>query len=349
MCFTAAPANRAATAGGARPLPALVALLALVLLPPATGAASETRFFLDGDGTLCDQGGRRTAVDRPFRRIISLYGAHTENLRDLGLAAEIIGVSQRDPFSAAAADGMRFSPGDDPERFLAAQPDLVLIRPMIERAHPGLVRHLSASGVAVVSLQPGTLDEMYRYWEILGALTARRAQAREMIRRFQHELETILARSAAIPRRRTVYFEAVHEVFKTFSPDAMPIFALEAAGGINAAADAQPVRGTNIAAYGKERLLARGEAIDVYLAQSGPMNRPSIQAIAAEPGFQLIRAVREGRIHIVDETLVSRPTRRLLDGVRLIGSLLYPEVFGEFPPPDGGQGGLQLPWPPPRR
>ena len=72
---------------------------------------------------------------------------------------------------------------------------------------------------------------------------------------------------------------------RTFSPSAMPIFVLETAGGINVAGDAVPRRGTNIADYGKERILSRGREIDVYLAQFGPMNRPTVESIKAEPGY----------------------------------------------------------------
>ncbi len=107
----------------------------------------------------------------------------------------------------------------------------------------------------------------------------------------------------------------------------MPIFALETAGGTNVAADAQRVRNTNIAFYGKERILSRGPGIDVYLAQHGTMNPVTAAQIKAEPGFDVIKAVRYDRICIVDEVLVARPTRRLLAGIDQIGRCLYPEIF----------------------
>jgi iron complex transport system substrate-binding protein len=107
----------------------------------------------------------------------------------------------------------------------------------------------------------------------------------------------------------------------------MPIFALETAGGINAAADADRVRTTNIAYYGKERILSRAGEIDVYLAQHGAMNQPTLALIHDEPGFDLIKAVKDGQIFIIDETIVARPTWRLLDGINTIGNLLYPEHF----------------------
>ena len=57
------------------------------------------------------------------------------------------------------------------------------------------------------------------------------------------------------------------------------------------------------------------------------MNPTSVEAILAEPGFSAIRAVREGRILLVEEELVSRPTLRLLEGIDRIARHLYPERF----------------------
>jgi iron complex transport system substrate-binding protein len=114
---------------------------------------------------------------------------------------------------------------------------------------------------------------------------------------------------------------------KTFSPESMAIFALETAGGINVAGDAQPIRKTNIAGYGKERILSRATQIDVYLAQSGVMNRPTVSMIKNEPGFNVIKAVCDNQVFIIDEQIVSRPTLRLLEGIHEIGKILYPNFF----------------------
>ena len=45
-------------------------------------------------------------------------------------------------------------------------------------------------------------------------------------------------------------------------------------------------------------------------------------------GFAALRAVRLGRVHLIDEQLVSRPTLRLLQGIARIQSLLYPNLAG---------------------
>lgn len=106
----------------------------------------------------------------------------------------------------------------------------------------------------------------------------------------------------------------------------MAAYVLEHAGAVNLAAQAQPVAGTNIAQFGLERLVGMGEQVDVYLAQVGPMNPVSLEELRATPGFGALKAVREDQVFLVDETLVSRPTPRLAQGVRLVAGLLYPEL-----------------------
>jgi iron complex transport system substrate-binding protein len=95
------------------------------------------------------------------------------------------------------------------------------------------------------------------------------------------------------------------------------------------ASEANSVRGTNIAYFGKERILSLADQIDVYLAQQGTMNSSNKKMIQNEPGFSVIKAVKEKKIYMVDEKLVSRPTMRLLLGILLIGEILYPDIFDD--------------------
>ena len=274
-----------------------------------------------------DQAGRQVTVAKPFQRIVSLYGAHTENLFALGADNQVIGVSRNEAYPSEALLKPVFSYHDDPEKFLAARPDLVLIRPMIDRGYPQLVARLEASGITVASLQPSSVDQMRTYWEVLGILCGRHQQALAMINRFDSAVAEFKSLVGAIQPKKRVYFEAIHSKMKTFAPESMAIFALQTAGGINIATDAEPVRRTNIAAYGKERIMSHANRIDVYLAQLGEMNRPTVDIIRNEPGFSAIKAVRENEIYLIDEMIVSRPTLRLLEGIQKIGSTLYPDVF----------------------
>ena len=277
-------------------------------------------------GPIVDSDGRVVVMDKPFTRIISLYGAHTRNLIDMGAGNQIVAVGRND---GQLPDLPRLSFRDDPERLLALKPDLVLIRPMISRAYPQLVQRLEQSGVKVVSLQPAAMDELFRYWETLGRLSGHEQGARQMIAAFGAGLAEISLQVDHIPRedRKQVYFESIHKRMKTFSPSSMAIFVLESAGGINVAKDAAQVRKTNIAAYGKERILGKADQIDVFLAQQGRMNPVSVEMITKEPGFQVIKAIRNNQVFLVDEKLVSRPTLGLIEGISTVFELLYPKIM----------------------
>ena len=281
--------------------------------------------------TVVDDAGRRVTVqeDRPFKRIISLYGAHTENLFALGMASRIIGVSRNEVYPPEAKAKKVFSFHDDPEKFLAARPDLVLIRPMIDRGYPDLVKRLEKSGIRVLSLQPSSLEEMYVYWNILGLLGGVPGLSHTMVDAFQGAVVKFKGLTQGVKNKKRVYFESIHSRMKTFVPGSLSIFILETAGGINVAKDAVSSRGTNIAIYGKERILSHGDEIDVFLAQKGRMNNVTREIIKNEPGFQIIRGVREGQIFLIDEMIVSRPSFRLLRGINEVGQMLYPEIFGK--------------------
>jgi iron complex transport system substrate-binding protein len=277
-----------------------------------------------------DSRGRQIIVKTPFKRIISLYGAHTENLFSLGLADQVIGVSVNDNFPDQIRGKLKFSYHDDPEKFIAHMPDLVLIRPMIDNGYPQFVQQLEKYGITVVSLQPATVPQMYDYWLSLGKLTGKQDQAKKMVDDFQRKTALIQGLTKGVALKKKVYFQAIHTRMKTFTPGSMPIFVLETAGGINVASDARASRDTNIAIYGKEQILAKASQIDVFLAQKGIMNPINKEIIINEPGFKIIKAVKNNQVFLIDENIVSRPVPRLYTGIVTLGRLLYPKIFSQI-------------------
>jgi iron complex transport system substrate-binding protein len=276
---------------------------------------------------IVDEAGRRIEVTSPFSRVISLYGAHTENLYALSAAKSLVAVSNHETFPPRVLNKPSLSYHDGLEKFLAFCPDLVLIRPMIDQGYTRLVSRLEQAGVVVVSLQPRTVNDMYTYWKILGRLVGCQARAQQMVSSFEKGLRFFHLLNTSIAHRKKVYFEAMHSQMKTFAPQSIAIFALETAGGINIANNARVLDNSNIAAFGKERILAHANEIEVYLAQKGPMNQPNCDMIRNEPGFSIIQAVQANTIAVVNEQLVSRPTMRLLQGIFRIGHILYPSLY----------------------
>ena len=275
---------------------------------------------------ITDHNGITHTFSRPFTRIISLYPAHTENLAQLGAKQSLIGISTTDNYPRHILDIKRYSYHDSIEKFIQAAPDCILIRPMIRNSAGDLIQKLEEYGITVISLQPTSPEELYTYWSTLGLISGRSEEATEMINSFKDSLNQLRKKVAVIPnaKRKRVYFESIHSRMKTFSPDSITTFCLESAGGVNVATDAVPRRNTNIAGYSKERIISHAGSIDVFLAQKGRMNPVTIEDITQEPGFRAIKAIRDNRVFLVEETLVSRPTTRLLEGMAQIHELLYP-------------------------
>lgn len=305
-------------------------IICLLLLVAAAGCGTTKPPAIAEQGAIkvTDDLNKTIVLKQPAKRIISLYSAHTENLLALGLEAEIIGVSttETDP---AVKNKPVFDYRADPEKVLAAQPDLVIIRPFIKQSHPDFVKTLEQANIKVVCLYPEKFEEFDSYIQKLAILTGREQQANDKLAAFHAKLKQVADYTAKASVKKQVYFEATANEYRTITPDSMPGTVLKLAGGLNAASDAQAVKAaSSIAAYGSERLLLKADIIDVFLAQRGPMN-PGVtpENIKQRPGFDKIKAVRENKVYIIDEKLVSSPTFRLAEGVEQLAKLIYPEVF----------------------
>jgi iron complex transport system substrate-binding protein len=282
--------------------------------------------------TFVDDQGDEVTVPAPATRIIALYSAHTENLFSLGLDGEIIGVGNVDIYPPRVLGRPRYDYKSDPEKVIAADPDLVLIRPFIQCSRPEFVEALKKAGLFVVSLYPDSFDEFDDYIRKLAMLTGTQAKAGELLRDFHQEIADIRQTTAAITPKVNVYFESVEKDYKTVTPDSTAARTIETAGGVNIASDATPVRkGSSIASYGAEKLLSRADEIDVYVSQRGTMNAGgSVHSISVRPGFYAIKAVAEQRVYVINEKLISSPTFRHVKGVRELARMFYPEVMDDL-------------------
>lgn len=263
---------------------------------------------------------------QPYHKIISLYAAHTENIYYIGAINQVIGVSKRESSTIKKLKKPVFSFRDSAEKFIAADPDIVLFRPFIYRTHKGLVKKLIENHIKVVAIQPRTIDEMYQYWLKLGKLTGKEKQAKKMVNNFKEKVHTIkIAVSKVKPVK--VFLESIHSKFYTFSKSSIANFVLTTAGGINIATNAHAIRRSNIAAFSKEKIMDKASEIEYYISQYGAMNHITKDKIINEPGFQAIKAIKKGHIIIVKENILSRPTPDLIKGIVQLLKVLHPEIY----------------------
>lgn len=269
----------------------------------------------------------------PAKKIISLYSAHTENLYKLGIDDEIIGVGTSDIYPTKVLEKKQFDyKNADPEKIILEEPDLVLIRPFINRSRPDFVQALEKAGINVVSLYPESFDEFDEYINKLAMLTGTEDKAKNLLVDFHAQIDDIKEKTKNIDNKVNVYFESSEQDYKTVTVDSMPGMAIGTAGGINIASDVKPIKeGSSIASYGTERILEKADDIDVFVSQNGVMNAGGNKhSITIRPGFDTIKAIKNDRVYVINQKIISSPTFRYLDGINELCRMFYPEIFDDY-------------------
>lgn len=311
---------------------ALVILLTLFIGRPWIEKGLNHLPSGDYDINFVDDSGYRIRMHQPADTIISLYSAHTENLFELGLDREIIGVGTSDIYPYQVLQKEVYDYKSDPEKVIAARPDVVIIRPFIERHSPDFVKSLRRTGITVVSLYPDNFEEFDDYIMKLAMITGREYTAKEKLKVFHDQLDQLAKETADITERVGVYFESSDREYKTVTKASMAAYGIQIAGGRNVAEDAIPIEeGSSIAIYGTEKIIELANEIDVYVTQRGVMGAGgNTHSISIRPGFDVIKAVKEDQVFEINQKIISSPTFRFVKGVKALQRAFYPDRFDQI-------------------
>lgn len=259
-----------------------------------------------------DDFGDSVRVGPPPARIVSLSPATTEILFTLGAGSRLVGRTKYDlwPDSAklipSVGDGLR----PNVEAVLAVHPDLVVIYASQDN-RPAATR-LRAAGVNTLALRGDHISEFRRVVQLLGATIGDSARAKTLADSVYHTLNSVRAATQRLPKP-TVFWHVWDAPVITIGGGSFMNDLVDIAGGRNVYADIKAPSGT----VSLEDVSRRDP--DVILA--GPDGKHQIES---DPRWRIVRAVREGRIFVVDTGVVARPSVRLGEAAVLIANLLHP-------------------------
>jgi iron complex transport system substrate-binding protein len=289
--------------------PALTLAL-LLALQSQVGGAVEIR----------DDRGEAINLASPPQRIISLYGGLTEILVALGVAPRVVARTQGDEvIKAIPPVGTHLQP--NVEMILALRPDLV-VQGGVPKGIPAL-RRLETEGIPVAMFAPRDFPGLFSVIQRLGTLTGRSEAAITLVRAMETQLAAVARRVAGRPPPR-VFFEVRYHNLLAAGRGSLVDDIITRAGGVNILESRQ-----RLAPYSLEALIQADP--EVYVIQQGPMNR-SPEDIYARPYFQELRAVRERRVLVVEESLFSRPGPRSGAAVEQLARFLHPKAWGQEQP-----------------
>lgn len=294
--------------------PKRVVLLSLVLgvLVLVSGRALAAR--------IVDDVGHEISLEHPAKRVIPLYGAFAEMLYAVGAGKEIAARTQADQFPPEIVKlpsvGTHMRP--NVEMIIGLKPDLV-VQSASRWDAMAEMQKLKEAGIPVAVFSPNTFADIFATMERLAILVGKTGEAQEVVAQLQQRLVAVGERLQGQGQRRRVFFEIRPEPLTAAGGGSIVQQIITAAGAENVIRSEKA-----IVQYNFEALLVADP--DVYLVQRGPMSHNPLPP-GKRPHFERLRAVRQGRVVMVDEYLYSRPGPRCVGAVEHLARELYPERF----------------------
>ncbi|SIO13827.1 iron complex transport system substrate-binding protein [Halodesulfovibrio marinisediminis DSM 17456] len=293
-------------------LPVLLLLFASTAL--ASNSTSET---LPTPVSITDDLGRTIELQRPATRIIALYGAFNEMLAELGKEDTIIARTKADalPVSILSKPSIGTHMRPNPELVAGLRPDIVLQMGGRKKALES-VRMLEELGIPVAFFSITTFDELFSVIKRLGTLTGAEEQAELVCNNLQARLDHVQQLLKNTEHKPSVFFEVRYPNLLGAGNASIVNDIINHAGGINIMDAA-----IKLVRINEEEVIKRDP--EVYLIQQGAMN-PNPQPIRKRAHFRTISAVKNNRVHVIDESSYSRPGPRAVSAVEELAALLHP-------------------------
>lgn len=267
--------------------------------------------------SIVDDLGRTVFVPDNPQRILSLAPSVTEILFILGLENQIVGVDDNSDYPEAAKDKEKVGGWiPDEERIMALRPDLVLVSDMTSQA---IISSLEDRGLIVVCLAPKTVEGVIQNIRLVGLITGKEDAAQMIAEGLEQRIEAITSVTASQLYRPSVYLE--YYPYWTFGPGSFGNDLIVMAGGINIAADTA----TEYPNISGEYIVGKNPEIIIFTVGHGTTT--TVDDIRDRPGFDTIDAVKNNRIHTIDDDILSRPGPRIVDALEQLAYIIHPELF----------------------
>lgn len=290
-----------------------VCAIALSLSCSACGAPAGDRATATGSSSAApfvDDVGDTLAFTVPAARIVSLNPVITEALFALGAGSRLVGRTRWDASPVAVRDVADVGDGMQPnvESVLAVRPDLVVLYASdANRAAAGAFRR---AGVPTLTLRTDRVSDFARALGALGRAIGDTAAARVVADSVRRSLDAVRAAPSreAVP---TVFWYAWDNPVITIGAGSFLDELVGVAGARNVFGDlAQPSPQVTLEAVAQRNP-------DFILA--GPR---TAAALRRDARWQVVGAVRHGRVLVIDTSVVGRPGVRMGEAARSLRILL---------------------------
>jgi iron complex transport system substrate-binding protein len=294
-----------------------VMLVIALLFASLAGCGSSGTSGGSGKITLTDDAGNKLVLDKPADRIVSLAPGNTEIVYAVGAQDKLVGVTTYCDYPPAAKKKPKIGDFSTPnvEKIASVNPQVVLVTGGIQK---GMVESLNKLGIKVFVIDPKSFEALFKDMEAVGVMAGIKDVAARKVEAMRKQVSEIQAKAKDLPKTN-VFFEIYKQPLMTAGTGTMIDLMINTAGGKNLGAAAGP----QFPEFSEEQLLKDNP--DVYVAVKGSQSDPA--DISQRPGYSALKAVKDGRVYVVEDNPFVRSGPRLVQGLQQLAQILHPEVF----------------------
>ena len=289
-------------------------------------------------------------------RIVSLVPSATETLYALGLEDEVVGITYACPDPEPGRRSIVVRSRIDPEAMTQQEideavraasekgeslyevdvreierlrPDLIVVQRLCNvcAVTPDALGERLRSIARVVEVGPERLGDVLREYLMLGEVTGRRREARELVELVELRIGNVRELVRGLRRRRALVMEWCDPPFCSghWVPDMV-----EAAGGVDFGSPGRPSRRVRI-----EEILAYGPEVIVFAPCGFGLERSYRDAleVLSSPWIRSTAAYRSGLMYAVDaKRRFSGHGPSFVEGVEALAEMIHPEEVRDLAP-----------------
>ncbi|MFH0916584.1 MAG: ABC transporter substrate-binding protein [bacterium] len=271
--------------------------------------------------TVTDDNKVSVTIDAKPMRIVSTAPANTEVVFALGVGDRLVGVTSLDDYPPEVADIAKigdFQP--NAEAIIGLDPDLVLGYSGNEEA----LAPIKTNGVPVLIFNPSTLEQIYANITTIGAVTGATGKAAELVDSVKAQIKSVSDAATAAGDSPKVFY-ALDNTLWTAGPGSFvdELLALARATNVAAAPGADGMAAQAFYQFAPEQLVAADP--DVILLPGSTYK--SAEEFTGDPRFASLKAVKDGRVLVIDDVIVTRPGPRIAEGLKILAAAIHPAAF----------------------
>ncbi len=280
--------------------------------------------------TVVDDEGYVTTLTSVPQRIVSLAPSCTQILYAIGVGDKVVGVTTYDDYpynftAWVAAGNMTYDGGygtPDMEAIASLRPDLILSDNLNDASLPSM----RALGYKVLVLNPTDINGIYQDISFVGRATGAETQAAAVIENITNTINSITTKiaDANITTPLKVFYEVWTPPLMSAGSTTWISDVISKAGGVNIFANETQQYPT----VASETVVALDPDVIILPTEMGQTPfYGSVAQVEATPGWNVISAVQNNRVYVIDGDLFAEPGPRVADQVYAVAACLYPQLF----------------------